>query len=57
MPYFIRLRDEARIPMVFVSHDANEMRQLATNVVMLKRGGVAAFGGIEVLPNGLTSTS
>jgi molybdate transport system ATP-binding protein len=57
LPYFIRLRDEASIPMVFVSHDASEMRRLATNVVMLKRGGVAAFGGIEVLPNGVTAAS
>lgn len=57
LPYFIKLRDDASIPMVFVSHDANEMRRLATNVVMLKRGGVAAFGGIEVLPNGLTAVS
>lgn len=56
LPYFIKLRDEASIPMVFVSHDANEMRRLATNVVMLKRGAVAAFGGIEVLPK-LTSMS
>jgi molybdate transport system ATP-binding protein len=36
--------------MVYVSHDAGEMRQLATQVVILKRGRVAAFGGIEVLP-------
>jgi len=50
MPYLIRLRDEADIPMVFVSHDADEMRQLATQIVMLKRGRVAAFGGTEVLP-------
>lgn len=57
LPYFIRLRDEARIPMVFVSHDANEMRRLATSIVMLKRGGVAAFGGVEVLPNGVTAVS
>lgn len=57
LPYFIRLRDEASIPMVFVSHDANEMRRLATSVVMLKRGSVAAFGGIEVLPNGVTAVS
>jgi hypothetical protein len=27
-----------------------EMRQLATQVVMLKRGRVIAFGGAEVLP-------
>lgn len=50
LPYFIRLRDEMRVPMVLVSHDAGEMRQLATNVVMLKGGKVVAFGGVEVLP-------
>ncbi len=50
LPYFVRLRDEASVPMVLVSHDAGEMRQLATNVVMLKRGKVVASGGIEVLP-------
>lgn len=50
LPYFVRLRDEASVPMVLVSHDAGEMRRLATNVVMLKRGKVVAFGGIGVLP-------
>ena len=50
LPYFIRLRDEASVPMVLVSHDAGEMRQLATHVVMLKRGKVIASGGVEVLP-------
>jgi molybdate transport system ATP-binding protein len=50
LPYLVRLRDEANVPMVYVSHDAGEMRQLATQVVMLKRGQVTAFGGVEVLP-------
>jgi molybdate transport system ATP-binding protein len=50
LPYLVRLRDEAGIPMVYVSHDADEMRQLATQVVILKRGRVIAFGGTEVLP-------
>lgn len=50
LPYFVRLRDEASVPMVLVSHDASEVRQLATNVVILRGGKVAAFGGIEVLP-------
>ena len=50
LPYLARLRDEAGVPMVYVSHGADEMRQLATQVVMLKRGRVVAFGGIEVLP-------
>ena len=50
LPYLVRLRDEANVPMVYVSHDAGEMRQLATQVVMLRRGRVTAFGGVEVLP-------
>jgi molybdate transport system ATP-binding protein len=50
LPYLVRLRDEASLPMVYVSHDASEMRQLATQVVMLKRGRVMALGGVEVLP-------
>ena len=36
LPYLMRLRDEAGVPMVYVSHDADEMRQLATQVVMLQ---------------------
>jgi molybdate transport system ATP-binding protein len=44
-----RLRDEARIPMVYVSHDAAEMRQLATQIVLLQRGRVSSFGGVKVL--------
>jgi len=50
LPYLVRLRDEARIPMVYVSHDAAEMRQLATQIVLLKRGRVSSFGGVKVLP-------
>ncbi|MFB9262777.1 molybdenum ABC transporter ATP-binding protein [Bradyrhizobium erythrophlei] len=49
LPYLVRLRDEAGIPMVYVSHDAAELRQLATQIVMLRRGQVTAFGGVKVL--------
>ncbi|WGR94333.1 molybdenum ABC transporter ATP-binding protein [Bradyrhizobium sp. ISRA443] len=49
LPYLVRLRDEAGIPMVYVSHDAAELRQLATQIVMLRRGQVTAFGGAKVL--------
>ncbi|MGX1358052.1 molybdate transport system ATP-binding protein [Bradyrhizobium elkanii] len=38
LPYLVRLRDEAGVPMVYVSHDAAELRQLATQIVMLRRG-------------------
>jgi molybdate transport system ATP-binding protein len=50
LPYLIRLRDETGVPMVYVTHDPDELRQLASQVVILKRGRVAAFGGPEVLP-------
>jgi len=50
LPYLVRLRDEAGVPMVYVSHDVEEMRQLATSIVMLRRGRVIDFGGAEVLP-------
>jgi molybdate transport system ATP-binding protein len=49
LPYLVRLRDEANVPMVYVSHDAAELRQLATQIVMLRHGQVTAFGGVKVL--------
>ena len=48
LPYLVRLRDEG-IPMVYVSHDVAELRQLATQIVMLKQGRVTSFGGVKVL--------
>jgi molybdate transport system ATP-binding protein len=50
LPYLVRLRDEAGIPMVYVSHDPSEMRKLATQIAIIQRGRVTAFGGVEVLP-------
>ncbi|PAY09054.1 MULTISPECIES: molybdenum ABC transporter ATP-binding protein [Bradyrhizobium] len=52
LPYLVRLRDEAGVPMVYVSHDAAELRQLATQIVMLRGGQVTAFGGVKVLTAG-----
>ncbi|WJR77984.1 molybdenum ABC transporter ATP-binding protein [Bradyrhizobium sp. NP1] len=50
LPYLVRLRDEGGIPMVYVSHDAAELRQLATQIVLLQRGRVTSFGSVKVLP-------
>jgi molybdate transport system ATP-binding protein len=50
LPYLVRLRDEAGIPMVYVSHDPSEMRKLATQIAIIQRGRVTAFGGVDVLP-------
>jgi molybdate transport system ATP-binding protein len=49
LPYFIRLRDDTRLPMVYVSHDAAEVKTLANQVVMLDEGNVAITGGVELL--------
>jgi molybdate transport system ATP-binding protein len=48
LPYLVRLRDEANIPMVYVSHDAAELRQLATQIVVLRGGRVTSMGGVKV---------
>jgi molybdate transport system ATP-binding protein len=49
LPYFVRLRDEAKVPMIYVSHDAGEVRQIASRVVRLDGGAVTAAGGVELL--------
>ena len=49
LPYLVRLRDDARVPMVYVSHSAAELRRIATKVVRLDAGRVVAAGGLELL--------
>jgi molybdate transport system ATP-binding protein len=49
LPYLERLRDETRIPMVYVSHQAAEVRRIATSVVWLDEGRVTAVRGVEFL--------
>ena len=49
LPYLVRLRDEAAVPMVYVSHTAAEVRRIATTVVRLDGGRVVATGGLELL--------
>lgn len=44
LPYFERLRDEARVPILYVSHSAPEVARLATTVIVLRAGRVAAQG-------------
>jgi len=49
LPYLVRLRDEAKIPIIYVSHTPAEVRRIATTVVRLDTGRVVASGGIELL--------
>jgi molybdate transport system ATP-binding protein len=44
LPYFERLRDEVRVPILYVSHSASEVARLATTVVALDAGRVVAQG-------------
>ena len=49
LPYLERLRDEGSVPMIYVSHDAAEVRRIASRVVRLEAGRVTAAGGAELL--------
>ncbi len=49
LPYLERLRDEAQVPMIYVSHDAGEVKRIASRVVMLEAGRVVAVNGAELL--------
>jgi len=44
LPYLERLRDETRVPILYVSHAVAEVARLATTVVALKDGRVARIG-------------
>lgn len=44
LPYLERLRDETRIPIVYVSHSVAEVARLADRVVMMKDGRVETVG-------------
>jgi molybdate transport system ATP-binding protein len=51
MPYIERLRDAARVPIVYVSHQLAEVARLATDIAVLDKGELAAFGPTtEILP-------
>lgn len=43
-PYIERLRDEGGVPIVLVSHSVAEIARLATSIVVLSEGRVAASG-------------
>jgi molybdate transport system ATP-binding protein len=46
LPYLERLRDEADVPIVYVSHAAVEVARLATTVVLIADGRVQAVGPV-----------
>ncbi len=51
LPYFDRLHDELSIPVVYVSHDIEEVSRLCDHLVLLDKGRVAANGNLfDILP-------
>lgn len=53
LPYLERLRDELRLPIVYVSHAIPEVTRLADTVVLLSEGRVQAVGSVEELTSRL----
>lgn len=49
LPYLERLRDELAIPMIYVSHQFDEVLRLATHVVLMDRGRSIAHGPLEAI--------
>jgi molybdate transport system ATP-binding protein len=47
LPWLERLRDELRIPMLYVTHSADELLRLADHLVVLERGQVKAAGPVD----------
>jgi molybdate transport system ATP-binding protein len=52
LPYLEKLRDETRLPMIYVTHSLDEVTRLADNLVLVKAGRVAAQGSVfDLLPD------
>jgi molybdate transport system ATP-binding protein len=50
LPYFDRLHDDLSVPVIYVSHDIEEVGRLCDHLVLLEAGKVAASGDLsEVL--------
>jgi len=46
LPFIERLRDEVKIPMLYVSHDVSEVARLATTLAVIEGGRVTASGPV-----------
>ncbi len=47
LPYLERLHDELNIPIIYVSHSAEEVAQLADHIVLLNQGKLIASGTLN----------
>lgn len=56
LPYLERLRDEADIPIIYVSHSVAEVARLATKVIILENGRISASGDAATILSQPSST-
>jgi molybdate transport system ATP-binding protein len=47
LPYLLRVRDEAGVPLIYVTHHWGEARLLADEALILREGAVAASGAVD----------
>jgi molybdate transport system ATP-binding protein len=47
LPYFERIRDEARLPVLYVSHSISEVARLATTVIVIDQGKTVRGGPVS----------
>ena len=51
IPFLLRIRDEFRIPLIYVTHDAGELASLCDEIVLLEKGRLIDRGSPkDVLP-------
>ncbi len=47
LPFFEKMREKLKIPIIYVSHDVNEVSRLADYMILLEKGRVRAQGPIQ----------
>lgn len=47
LPYLERLRDEAGVPMLYISHDVSEVARLATTLALIDGGRITRAGPVD----------
>jgi molybdate transport system ATP-binding protein len=55
VPYLERLRDQAKVPIIYVSHSVPEVSRLATTVVLIDEGRVVASGPTAQMTRRMTA--